>query len=796
MTKKIISVVLVVMLVLLLSPTSINAANSQETSNVGLDERFFNYTINNREVTITGVKDTEIEELIFPETIEGLPVTQILGDFSSCSKVKSILVPNCVTRISNSPFMGLHPTKITIPFVGYRRDKSEGVFVTLGAMFSQNQRYLGNNAPAGLTKQISYRDSNGYYYGYYYDIPKSIKEVVITDATLIPDNAFYNCNWIEKITVNDIVEERSIGKDAFYNCNAKLYVNRGTAIHTFCHNTQHSHCSTQEIQFDNESITLYRNETKPIGAKVILLNGLIDTNPETIFTSSNSSIVKVDRYTGDVTAVSPGTVTITADSEGVKASITVKVLFLLEGIALNKSVTQIDIGESETLSISFSPENTTDSKAITWTSSDDSIASVDNNGKVTAHQKGSVIITATSNNGLESTCLVDVLVPISKIEFQQNEITIARTKKQKLNVLAFPSDSTDTYRYESSDSSVASVDSYGTVTARKVGTATITVTTNRRLTATCIITVNSPATFIQISDKEADLFSGKSIQLTASLAPFDFTDKITWTSSNSEIASVSSNGTVTANKKGIVTITATADSGISDTCTINVENDINATDIDLEYEQTEFDMQLKEPEVTVCYKGNQLIRDTDYRVEYENNYDCGISDVVIYSLKNESYVTKHFSIKQVSISKCKINYKTIMPFVNGKPQRAITGITYQSVPLIENVDYDLEYYNNSDIGTATVEIFGKGNYSSTLKIEFDIRGIIGDINGDGTVNGADSGILTRYISGWMNYENKILNMNVADINGDKRVNGADSGLLARFVAGWKGYDKYITFTAP
>lgn len=68
---------------------------------------------------------------------------------------------------------------------------------------------------------------------------------------------------------------------------------------------------------------------------------------------------------------------------------------------------------------------------------------------------------------------------------------------------------------------------------------------------------------------------------------------------------------------------------------------------------------------------------------------------------------------------------------------------------------------------------------------------VGDVNGDGAVNGADSGLLKRYTAGWKDYDKKIVNWDAADINRDGKVNGADSGLLKRYTAGWKGYDKYI-----
>ena len=69
---------------------------------------------------------------------------------------------------------------------------------------------------------------------------------------------------------------------------------------------------------------------------------------------------------------------------------------------------------------------------------------------------------------------------------------------------------------------------------------------------------------------------------------------------------------------------------------------------------------------------------------------------------------------------------------------------------------------------------------------------IGDVNGDGNVNGADAGLLSRYTSGWDGYASKIKDMKAADINGDGKVNGADSGILSRYTSGWDGYNKYFS----
>ena len=69
--------------------------------------------------------------------------------------------------------------------------------------------------------------------------------------------------------------------------------------------------------------------------------------------------------------------------------------------------------------------------------------------------------------------------------------------------------------------------------------------------------------------------------------------------------------------------------------------------------------------------------------------------------------------------------------------------------------------------------------------------LVGDVNGNGVVNSADFTILSRYVSGWSGYADKIKNMDAADLNQNGTVNSADFTILSRYVSGWTGYDKYI-----
>ncbi len=178
----------------------------------------------------------------------------------------------------------------------------------------------------------------------------------------------------------------------------------------------------------NGNTTIYAHWTKnPVAVQSISLNkttmtlrvGSSDTlrvtfNPtdasnKTITWSSSSNAATVDAN-GKVTAKSVGTATITATSNnGKKATCTVTVEAVpVDSVSLNKTTLTLKFGETSTLTATVKPDNAGD-KNVTWTSSDNTVATVDSNGKVTAQRKlGTATITATSNNGKKATCTVTV----------------------------------------------------------------------------------------------------------------------------------------------------------------------------------------------------------------------------------------------------------------------------------------------------------------------------------------------------------------------------------------------------
>ncbi len=444
---------------------------------------------------------------------------------------------------------------------------------------------------------------------------------------------------------------------------------------------------------------------------------------------------------------------------------------------------EINNGATEAIEVTFDPEDTTDSKKITWVSSDETIASIDSDGNITGHKCGTVTVTATTVNGIQTTFTVNVVAPITEISFVPDSETIARGTKKKLNLVIVPEDTSDTYEWSSSDTEVATVDKYGTVTARKIGTAVISVTTSRGMTAECNVTVNSPATAISLSKKNLSLFVDKEYTLTAALAPFDVTDSVTWTTSDPAVATVD-NGKVVAVGAGNATITATADSGVFDTCEVTVESDISKTNIQLEYDETEFDYEMKEPSVEVYFNNELLIQDTDYRIEYDKNTDAGEATVTVYSLKNDTVAEKHFTITPVDINKCDIQTLESVTAV-GNDFEYIDKITYKSVQLFSGIDYTVSNEYNTATGIVTFTVTGINNFAGTAtltaKSPFDDTSLIGDVNDDGVVDVLDAAAIQKYAVGKSTMTPEQLYN--ADVNNDGNVDVLDAAEIQKYSVG-------------
>lgn len=248
-------------------------------------------------------------------------------------------------------------------------------------------------------------------------------------------------------------------------------------------------------------------------------------------------------------------------------------------ITLNTTSADIHIGETVQLSATVSPDNATN-KELTWTSSNNDVATVNENGLVTAKALGNATITATAadGSGVTASCAITVS-PVLATSIILNETEKKMNAGETLQLVATiqPDETTDKgVIWTSSNTSVATVSESGLVTYKTLGEAIITATTvdGSNLSASCKVI---PATIlvqsIELNYSEAEIYVSKTLQLEATVLPEDAVNKdVTWATSAKSIATVDKNGLVTAVGEGSATIVATAQdgSGVKGHCSLTV----------------------------------------------------------------------------------------------------------------------------------------------------------------------------------------------------------------------------------
>ncbi len=263
------------------------------------------------------------------------------------------------------------------------------------------------------------------------------------------------------------------------------------------------------------------------------------------------------------------------------------------GVSLNKKTLSMTVGGTETLSVVVSPTDATN-KRVAWSSSKAEVASVDNQGVVTAHKAGDAVVTVKSEDGGKTdACSVTVTaqtVAVTSVKLDKSEAALTVGGTVTLVATVAPENATNKkMTWKSDKTDIATVDANGKVTGVKAGTATITVTTeDGNKTATCKVTVQEAevkVTGVKLDKTELTLTEGGSSQLVATIEPAKATNQnLTWKSSNAAVAEVDKTGKVTGVKAGTATITVTTEDGNKTaTCKVTVqEAEVKVTGVKLD----------------------------------------------------------------------------------------------------------------------------------------------------------------------------------------------------------------------
>jgi len=250
---------------------------------------------------------------------------------------------------------------------------------------------------------------------------------------------------------------------------------------------------------------------------------------------------------------------------------------IVSGITLSTTTVNLTPSQTSQIIATILPSNAAN-KAVTWTSSNPAAATVIN-GFVTAITVGSATITVSSTDGSNrsATALVTVtpvpIIPVTAITLNQTTASLSPTNTLMLTAFIIPSSATNKSVVWSSNSSNATVNSSGVVTAISAGSAIITArSVSGSQIATCTITITVPVTSVTISPITNTINTNTTKQLSATVLPSNATNKsIIWSSSNANIATVSSTGLVMGIAPGSTTIRVqTVDRGFTATSNVTI----------------------------------------------------------------------------------------------------------------------------------------------------------------------------------------------------------------------------------
>jgi len=260
--------------------------------------------------------------------------------------------------------------------------------------------------------------------------------------------------------------------------------------------------------------------------------------------------------------------------------LSIKKPVLVTDVKLYKTeVTLVLIGDTETLTAKVLPENATNKK-ISWTSADETIASVDSLGLVTAKGEGQCKITVTTDDfGYTAECVITVpeqplvVIDVTGLRLEESELMLNIGEKKQLNLIVEPENATNkNVTWTTLDYKIATVDKNGVLTANAQGETLVYVTTfNGAIREYCKIVVSAPVTSVSFRIKNVEIIVGEKQMVTATVFPLDALNRnVAWSSSDGGVAEVEGNGLVFAKSVGTAVIRVTTEQGAKN-ATISVK---------------------------------------------------------------------------------------------------------------------------------------------------------------------------------------------------------------------------------
>ncbi len=321
---------------------------------------------------------------------------------------------------------------------------------------------------------------------------------------------------------------------------------------------------TVTLSLNRDSLTLSVGRYVTVYADITPAGAL---RSDVTYSVSDENIAYVSSD-GKVRALQAGECELTATSkydDTLSVTIPVTVIVPVSAVSIIADQKSITLGETLQLSYEITPKDAT-MQTVVWYSSDDSVASVTQDGLVTGFKRGEALIRIETADGKGTNSVrITVKQPPESVSVAPAAVTVAEGKTQKLKATVLPKDTNDkTVLWSSADNSVATVSDSGVVTGVQLGQTVITATCKDNVNAASDVpvTVLKLASSVSFEQDSYEIVLGDSLQLNHTVFPANTSNQaVTYKVGNKYVASVDENGVVTALKGGTTTVTVTTADG-------------------------------------------------------------------------------------------------------------------------------------------------------------------------------------------------------------------------------------------
>jgi uncharacterized protein YjdB len=371
-----------------------------------------------------------------------------------------------------------------------------------------------------------------------------------------------------------------------------IFARTDAGVSAYCNVTVTQQVTGLTVTPDSASIEV--GETLELVATITPANA---SDKEVTWTSDDPSICTVNEE-GEIKGIKGGATLIKCVSEDgdLMAYAMITVIEKVTTITLPETA-EVGVGKKLKLNAVVSG-NTATNKKLKWKSSKTSVCKVSKSGTITGVKAGKARIwaKATDGSGVKASCVVRVINATEDIELSASYVSLVQGGKKRIKVTTSPKKTTYSPVWTTDNDKVAIVSKKGTITALKAGDCIVKCTAgdNAEIYAVVYVHVTAPVSIssINLSEDTLVMLTGETTDVQYSVSPANYTESFSWASDNPSVASVNSNGKVTAKSVGTAKITALSASGKKSTATVYVVG-LSKTKLTLhQYESTLIDLQL------------------------------------------------------------------------------------------------------------------------------------------------------------------------------------------------------------